>query len=193
VGKQEIPSIIKTLSDQESLEISLVENIQRENLNPMEEAQGYARLIKEFNYTQETIATGVGKNRATIANTLRLLTLPEEIQNAIREGALTMGHAKALLSVEDRAKQLELYRQIRVGNFSVRQAESVAGLTSAGTKKRRLTRQDPHVKSIEDELRRALGTKVNFSTRNRGGRIVIEYFSQEDLTRILGLFGISAS
>ena len=113
LGVGEIPAIIKGLSDKEALELSLVENVQRENLNPMEEAKGYERLLDEFGYTQEDIAAAVGKDRATIANLLRLLALPEEIQQGVREGHVAFGHVKALLSVPDRARQLELFRRIK--------------------------------------------------------------------------------
>ena len=189
LGIQEVPSIIKTLSDQEALEFSLIENIQRENLNPLEEARGYARLLDEFGYTQEDIAGAVGKDRATIANMLRLLTLPEEIRQGLSDGAITMGHAKALLGVEDRAKQTELYRRAAKDALSVRQVEALAGAW-APAKRRRVHRVDPQLKSLEDELRRALGTKVSLVPRKKGGRILIEYFSQEDLTRILRALGI---
>ncbi|MBI4342542.1 MAG: ParB/RepB/Spo0J family partition protein [Candidatus Omnitrophica bacterium] len=190
IGIKEVPSIIKTISDKEALEYSLVENIQRENLNPMEEAKGYERLLDEFGYTQEDIASAVGKDRATVANALRLLALPEEIQLGLREGAITAGHAKALLSLEDRTRQLELYRQASGGKLSVRQTEAIAGALVPG-KRRRARRVDPQLRPLEDELRRALSTKVSLFARKKGGRIVIEYFSQEDLTRILHAFGVS--
>ncbi len=190
VGIKEVPAIIRTLSDKEALEFSLIENIQRENLNPIEEAKGYARLLEEFGYTQEEIASAVGKDRATIANMLRLLTLPEEIRQGVVDESITMGHAKALLGVEDRGKQAALFRQALDGGLSVRQMEA---LVSAWTpaKKRRARRIDPQLKPLEDELRRVLGTKVSLLSRNKGGRLVIDYFSQEDLTRILQLLGVS--
>ena len=191
IGIKEVPSIIKTLSDQEALELSLVENIQREDLNPIEEAKGYSRLLDEFGYTQEDIAAAVGKDRATIANMLRLLTLPEEIRQGLGSGAITMGHAKALLGIEDRAKQAALYRQAANGGLSVRQVEALAG-TLAPARRRRVRRIDPQLKDLEDELRRTLGTKVSLIARKKGGRILIEYFSPEDLTRILRALGVSA-
>ena len=188
VGVTEIPAIIKTLSDKEALELSLVENVQRENLNPIEEAEGYERLLGEFGYTQEAIAGAVGRDRATIANLVRLLLLPEEIRQGVREGAVSMGHARALLGVQDRTKQVELFHQIKRGDLSVRQAEVLAG-TWVAPKHRRARRVDPQLKELEDALRRALGTKVTLTTRTKGGRIVIEYFSQEDLARLLTLLG----
>ena len=191
LGVAEVPTIVKALSDKEALELSLVENVQRDNLNPLEEAKGYARLLDEFGYTQEDIASAVGKDRATIANLLRLLTLSEEIQQGVREGAITFGHAKALLSMPDRAQQMGLYRRIKRDGLSVRQVEVLAS-TGAPARRRRTSRLDPQLKGLEDELRRALGTKVSVSARTKGGRIVIDYFSSEDLARILQLLGVSA-
>ena len=191
LGIQEVPSIIKSLSDKEALEFSLIENVQRENLNPLEEAKGYSRLLDEFGYTQEDIAAAVGKDRATIANMLRLLSLPDDIQRALGDGAITMGHAKALLSVEERTKQLALFRRATAEGLSVRQVEALAGVWSPA-KRRRTKRIDPQLQGLEDDLRRALGTKVSLSARKKGGRIVIEYFSQEDLTRILQMLGLAA-
>ena len=191
LGIQEIPAIIKTLSDKEALEFSLIENIQRENLNPLEESKGYARLLDEFGYTQEDIASAVGKDRATIANLLRLLALPAEVQHAVREGAVSLGHAKVILSLEDRAIQIELCRRVAKEGLSVRQTEALAGTWVPG-KRRRAKRAgaDPQLKGLEDELRRRLGTKVSLMSRKKGGRIVIDYFSPEDLSRLLQLLGV---
>jgi len=193
LGLAEIPAIIKTLSDQQALEYSLIENIQRENLNPWEEARGYARLVEEFGYTQETVAATVGKDRVTVANILRLLKLPEEIQQGVRDGHVSLGQAKALLSVEDRVRQLELYQQLRKEHLSVRQLEVLAGLASPSKRRRRAARLDPQLKSLEDALRQTLGTKVSLSARKKGGRIVIDYFSTEDLSRILRALGVPPS
>ena len=192
LGIQEIPSIIKTLSDKDALEFSLVENIQRENLNPLEEAKGYARLLDEFGYTQEDIASAVGKDRATIANLLRLLALPAEAQHALRDGAISLGHAKVILGLEDRTTQIELCRRVAREDLSVRQTEALAGTWVPG-KRRRAKRAgaDPQLKGLEDELRRTLGTKVSLLSRKKGGRIVIEYFSPEDLSRLLQLLGVA--
>lgn len=184
LGLEQIPAIIKTLSDQEALELSIVENIQREALNPLEEAQAYARLLHEFHYTQEEIAGSVGKDRATVANLLRLLALPEEIRAGVGKGAITLGHAKVLLSVEDGGRQAQLYQRILREALSVRQAEQAAGSARAGRRKP-LSGLDPQMKGLEDELRRALGTKVRLMPTRRGGRILIDYFSSEDLSRIL--------
>lgn len=190
LGIQEVPAIVKTLSDQEALEFSLVENVQRENLHPLEEANGYARLSEAFGYTQEDIAAAVGKDRATIANIVRLLGLPEEIRHGLGSGAVTMGHAKVLLSLEDRQRQMELYKRITTEGLSVRQTEALASAWTPA-KKRRIRRVDPQLLGLEDELRRVLGTKVRLAARKKGGRILIDYFSQEDLTRILQLLGVT--
>jgi len=191
LGIQEVPSIIKTLTDKEALEFSLVENIQRENLNALEEAKGYARLLNEFGHTQEEISDVVGKNRATVANMLRLLTLPEEIQRGLGEETISMGHARALLGIEDKVRQLVLFHQTVKGQLSVRQVELLVATTAPAHRRKAKRLADPQTRSMEDELRRVLGTKVNVSARKKGGRIVIEYFSQEDLNRILQVLGVS--
>ena len=188
---KEIPSIIKTLSDKEALEFSLIENVQREDLTAIEEAKGYGRLLDEFGYTQEDIASAISKDRSTIANMLRLLSLPDEVQQGLRDLAITFGHAKAILGVNDRVKQAELFRKITREGLSVRQAEALSVSWVPG-KKRRARRLDPHLAGLEDELRRVLGTKVSLFSRKKGGRIVIDYFSAEDLSRLLQLFGVSA-
>ena len=191
LGMKEVPTLIKSLSDKEALEYSLIENVQRENLNPVEEAKGYARLLDEFGYTQEEIAIAVGKDRTTVANMLRLLKLPADILSGVREGAISMGHAKALLMVDDHAKQLELYRHAtKGGGLSVRQLEALVGTWVPGTR-RRGRRVDLALKPLEDELKRALGTKVTLSARKKGGRLIVDYFSSEDLTRIVRLLGVA--
>ena len=191
LGIQEVPAIIKTLGDREALEFSLIENVQRENLNPLEEAKGYARLLDEFGYTQEDIATAVGKDRATIANLLRVLALPEEVQRELAAGKISLGHAKVLLSLADRLRQAELCQTAIAQGWSVRQLEAAAA-TLAPRRRRRATRVgDPQLKALEDQLRQRLGTKVTLASRNKGGRIVVEYFSHEDLTRIVQVIGVS--
>ena len=189
LGIQEIPSIIRTLTDREALELSLVENIQRENLNPLEEAKGYARLLDEFGYTQEDIAAAVGKDRATIANLVRVLSLPDEVQQQLGGGKISLGHAKALLSVQDRVRQLELCRQVASQQLSVRQLERAAA--QAAPRRRRARTLDSQAAALEDQLRQRLGTKVSLAPRKKGGRIVVEYFSPEDLARILQLLGVT--
>ena len=190
LGIQEVPAIIKTLTDREALEFSLIENVQRENLNPLEEAKGYARLLDEFGYTQEDIATAVGKDRATIANLLRVLALPNEIQQELAAGKISLGHAKALLGIADKLRQLELCRAVIAQGLSVRQLEGAAS-TMAPRRRRRARAGDTQLQALEDQLRQRLGTKVMLAPRKKGGRIVVEYFSPEDLTRILQAIGVS--
>ncbi len=191
IGKTEIPVVVRTLSDKEAVEFSLIENIQRENLNPIDEAKGYTRLLEEFGYTQEEVAQAVGKDRATVANIVRLLMLPEEIQQAVRQGLLMMGHARALLAVEDRAQQMALYRQAIGTKLTVRQVEALAA-KNAKRRRPRLRHHDPHLQAIEDQLQRVLGTKVILVPRENGGRMMVEYFSSEDLARILQTLGVAA-
>ena len=190
LGLSEIPAIVRALSDQEALEVALVENVQREELNPLEEARGYVRLIDQFGYTQEGVGEAVGKDRATIANLLRLLSLPEELQRGLLDGVVTLGHAKVLLSVADRATQTALYREVISSRLSVRETERLAA--KRGSRRSRSTRPgDPQLDVLEGELRRVLGTKVRLMARKKGGRMIVDYFSTEDLTRILQVLGVA--
>ncbi len=184
LGLPDIPAIITPLSDQEALESSLIENLQREDLNPLEEASAYQRLMEEFGYTQERLAESIGKDRSSVANTLRLLRLPDEIQRALREEKLSAGHAKVLAGVEVAVRQLELFRRVTTEQLSVRQLEELA-LRWQPKAARRRRGMDPQLKLIEDELRRLLGTKVTLVSRRKGGRIIIEYFTVEDFNRII--------
>ncbi|MBI3088260.1 MAG: ParB/RepB/Spo0J family partition protein [Candidatus Omnitrophica bacterium] len=191
IGVQEVPSIIKALTDQQTVEYSLIENLQREDLNPIEEASAFARLVQEFGYTQEQLAESIGCDRTTVTNTLRLLKLPLDMQEALRGGKLSEGHAKVLLGVEHPAKQTELFRQSVAQGWSVRQLETEAMQWQPRSRRRR-RELDPEMKAIEADLRQLFGTKVALSPRKRGGRIVIEYFSSEELTRILRVLGVTA-
>lgn len=191
-GLQEVPAIVKAFTDQETVEISLIENLHRKDLNPMEQARTFQRLIEEFSYTQEQLGAMLGKDRSSIANTLRLLRLPKEIQRAVAEGALSEGHAKILAGVDGPPKQLELFKQVAAKRLTVRQLEELAGQWQPSLRKRRRA-ADPQTSALENELRQALGTKVRLMLRRKGGRIVIEYFSSEDLTRILRALGVPAS
>ncbi|MBI4597167.1 MAG: ParB/RepB/Spo0J family partition protein [Candidatus Omnitrophica bacterium] len=190
LGLIEIPAVVKTLSDQQAAELSLIENVQRENLNPLEEARGYSRLTEAFGYTQESLAMAVGKDRATIANLLRILRLPEEIRQGLLDEKISLGHAKVLLTIEDRGRQTALYQKILANGLSVRHLEGLA-TNWMPSRKRRVKPGDPNTAGLEEALRRALGTKVSVKARKKGGRIVIEYFSSEELTRLLGLLSVS--
>lgn len=191
VGIQEVPVIVKALNDQETVEYSLVENLQREDLNPIEAARAFARLVNEFGYTQEQVAESVGKDRASVANTLRLLKLPDEIQEGLRAGTISAGHAKALLGLEA-AKQTEAFRRIVASELTVRQTEQLASGRQPRTTPRRQA-ADAQTRALEQQMRHALGTKVTLATRRRGGRIVIDYFSQDELQRILRVLGVDGS
>lgn len=180
----EVSVIVKNVSDLDVLELSLIENIQRENLNSIEEAHAYKRLVEEFNFTQEKISEVIGKDRSTVANTLRLLSLPKKIQELIQNGNISLGHAKAILSVQNERKQLLISEKIIAKGLSVREVEILVSGES-GRKTRRTDDKDEFVKSIEEELQRVLGTKVRITHGKKRGTINIDYFSSEDLERIL--------
>ena len=183
LGHDDVPALVREqMSDRESLELALLENVQRDDLNPVEEARGYQRLAGEFGLTQETIAHAVGKDRSTIANALRLLKLPALMLDAIRANQLTMGHAKALLAVEDARQQQRLFDDLLARGGSVRQTETKVARLSPRRSGRRPS--DPAVATVEEELARALGTRVRIHHGRRRGRVVIEYYSLDDLERI---------
>lgn len=184
-GLIKVPAIVKqTLQDQTKLEVALIENIQRQELNAIEEAQAYQRLIEKFNLTQEQVAQKVGKSRPSVANTLRLLNLPAEIQRAIIEGKISEGHGRAILSLPDIEKQLLMYQQVLEQGLNVRQVESrVRELTQR--RKMDSAMPDPKLMAIETELRGKLGTQVKIQRQGRGGKIMIEFFSDDDLDEIL--------
>lgn len=196
-GLSEVPVVIKDLTDQSMMEIALVENIQRENLNPIEEAEAYRRLMNEFNFTQDDIAKKVGKSRPAIANTLRLLNLPNEVQRDLSGGTLTMGHARALLSLKTEEEQKNVWSRIQAEGLSVRETEELirklneVPVVSRETKKVKPTstpEKDPNLLEVEDELQQILGTKVTIKPSGVGGRIEIEYYSSEEFERICEKF-----
>jgi ParB family transcriptional regulator, chromosome partitioning protein len=179
-----IPALIKNVASEDSLEIALIENIQREDLNPIETAEAFSRLLKDFGLTQDELSDKVGKERATVANYLRLLKLPDEIKSLLYNGSLTMGHARALLSIEGRANQIEASRKILKNGLSVRETESLSKkLSQHGT---HVKKTDPQIASLEEKLIRQLGTKVRLRHKGKkGGRIEIEYYSLDELDRLL--------
>lgn len=181
----EIPAIIKDVKDEESLEIALIENIQRQNLNPVEEAYAYKHLIDEFSCTQEKIAQTIGKSRVSVANTLRLLKLPQEIQEMLRKGLLTFAHGKVLLELQDSKRQLLLADNVVSNGLSVRELE---GLILPHQKIRKpkghADKTSAQLKAIEEELQQILGSKVKIVPGHKRGIIHIEFYSQEDLERI---------
>ncbi len=194
-GLKKIPAIIKDLASREALEIALIENIQREDLDPIETALAFERLKREFNLTQEEIAKRVGKDRASVANYLRLLGLPEEIKRMIHEGGLSFGHARALLSLEDRKAQIELAKRIVQEGLTVRDVEGLIKSGSLSTKskggevtvgkKSKTAQRDANIRSLEDRLKKALGTPVRIYHKGKGGSIVINYSSLEEFDRLL--------
>lgn len=184
-GLLKVPAIVKkSLEDQTKLEVALIENIQRRELNAIEEARAYDRLIKTFNLTQEQVAQKVGKSRPSVTNTLRLLNLPVEVQRAVIEGKVSEGHARALLAVVEPERQLALFRTILEQGWNVRQVEAKARELSA-KKLVDSAAPDPKLMAIETELRSRLGTQVKVQRQGRGGRITIDFFSDEDLQDIV--------
>ena len=183
-GLLKMPALVRVAEEHQSLEIALVENLQREGLNPVDEAQAYQRLISEFGLTQDEVARRVGKSRASVANMLRLLKLPPEIQQWLLEGRLTTGHAKALLSIADPDAMISSAREMMRGKLSVRQAEALArGGDRLGASSRPA---DPNVRAAVMELERALGTRVTLRERGGKGRIEIHFHSQDELDRLYG-------
>jgi ParB family chromosome partitioning protein len=189
-GLKEVPVLVKEIEGREALEFSLIENLQREDLNPIEEAEAFKRLIEEFNLSQGELATRIGKDRTTIANVLRLLKLPSEIRNHLLQNRITSGHARAILSLETKEKQKELCALIIQKGLSVREAEALAKRWSEKPKRvvtptKRGSDLESQLSSLQDSLRRHLGTKVHITQKGKRGKIEIEYYSFEDLERII--------
>lgn len=182
-GLKKMPALVRDVASKDSLEIALIENIQREDLNPIETAEAFRKLTTDFHLTQEELSDKVGKDRATIANYLRLLKLPEEIKSLIYNGSLSMGHAKAILTVEGRSHQVEAARKIIKKGLSVRETEALTKKV-VKPKKVRITK-DPQISSLEEKLIRSLGTKVRIFHKGKKGKIEIEYYSFEELDRLL--------
>ena len=191
-GLKEIPVIIKDFTDQQIVEISLIENIQREDLNPIEEAMAYQRLMQEFHLKQEEIAERVCKNRTTITNSMRLLNLCQEVQQMLIQGQISSGHARALLGVEDAEMQLKLAQKIEQDRLSVREVEKMVKLLGKPERKKKENPQDEQLdlifKDLEERMKTVMGTKVNISRKDKSkGRIEIEYYSEAELERIVEL------
>ena len=192
-GIKEVPVVLREYSKQEAMEIALIENVQREDLNPIEEAQAYQRLIKEFGLTQEEIAVRVSKNRATVTNTMRLLKLDEQIQKMLIQGVITSGHARALLSLEDSEQQLKAVKQVIEGSLSVRETERLVKRLikeESGEEKSKEEKKDEALlliyQSLEERMKTVMGTKVSIHNKDKNkGRIEIEYYSEAELERIV--------
>ena len=203
VGLAEVPAIVREATDREVLELALVENLQREDLNPIEEALAYARLSREFSMTQEEIARRVGKNRATVANAMRLLDLDEDIQAHVRQGRLSVGHAKALLSLKDPAMRTHAAERIIREAAPVRAAEKlIAALVqsngnSGGKGKKSpaqsLNSREPSIQRLENLLQHRLGTRVVIHHKDKTGTIHIEYYGLDDLDRLLAQLGVASN
>jgi ParB family chromosome partitioning protein len=186
-GLTTIPAVVREASDAQSLELALVENLLREDLNPMEEAEAYQRLLAEFSWTQEELGQRVSRDRSSIANCLRLLKLPELIQADLRAGRLTMGHARALLSLDYPAEQLKLREEILAHSWSVRATEQGVQAKRTRLMMRRPVRRSVELAAVEDALRVALATRVRVVGNERAGRIEVVYSSREELDRLVEL------
>lgn len=191
VGLSSIPAIVKDAAPAESLELALIENIQREDLNPLETAEAFQRLISDFSITHDDLSKKVGKDRATVSNYLRILKLPFEIKKWIAEGSLSIGHAKALLQVEHQRTQVEIAGRVIKQGLSVRETENLCKKNPSKriSKSRFRKSGDPQIASLEEKMMHSLGTKVRLIHRSnkKGGRIEIEYYSLEELDRLLEL------
>jgi ParB family chromosome partitioning protein len=184
-GLSSVPAVIRDVADAEALELALIENIQRENLNPIEEAQAYQRLIEEFSLTQEEMAQKVGRDRTTITNSLRLLALPQIVRRDLAAGVLTPGHGRALLALADERQILIAREKFIAKGMSVRESEAfvkrIKEGEGAGKEKLQI---DPAILDIEEDLTRTLGTKVRIAPKGAGGTIMIEYYSEQELDRL---------
>lgn len=193
IGIKEIPAIVMDLTDKQVLEISLIENIQREDLNPIEEAVAYKKLLEEFGITQEELSNKLGKSRTAITNSMRLLNLDKRVRDYLIEGVITEGHGRAILGIDDKNKQNEIAQKIIDEGLSVRQVESLIRAMAETKKKstKEPVKQDYYMNHIKDRLEGYFGTKVSLANGKRNkGKIEIEYYSAEDLNRILELLNI---
>jgi ParB family chromosome partitioning protein len=184
-GFRKVPVIVREANDHQKLELAIIENVHRSDLNPVDEALSYRKLMEEFGYTQEKVSEQVGKSRATIANKMRLLALSTEMKRALKEDKITEGHAKALLSIEDEGKRQALFEKIVSGNMNVRDAEKAARKAS-GKKSEPQERDDDNlvIDQLAEDLNTYLGTKVKIKRGRKGGKIEVQYYSIEELTRI---------
>lgn len=187
-GLTEVPVVVKELSDEQAMEISLIENLQREDLNPIEEAEGLQLLIERYNLTQEEAAARVGRSRPAIANALRLLNLPEEVRNLAKEGKISAGHARALLSFDDKANMLKTAKEIMKNDLSVRDVEKLAKLAKKGegkeAKPRKKANRDTFYDEVELALTKTLGRNVRVLVSKTGGTLEMEFFDKEDLRKL---------
>ncbi len=188
-GLTEVPVVIRDLTDAQVAELALVENLQRENLNPLEEANGYKELSDKFGYTQEKISEIVGKSRPSIANALRLLNLPENVQEKVSDGSLSMGHARAILSLEDDKMKTDLAKLVIANDLSVRETERIArNMVKEAPKKSKAKKRNPYYDEAELALSEVLGRKVKITKSSKKGALEIEFFDDADLKKLLKIF-----
>ncbi len=186
-GLMKVPVVVREVSDEKLLEVALIENIQRENLNPIEEAQAYRGLADDHRMSQDEIASAVGKDRATVANYMRLLKLPVEVRNDLSAGSLSMGHARALLGLGDEAAQRRVARETVSRGLSVRETEALVRRENTPTVPAEPTRPDVHTRAAEEKLRLTLGTRVRIVRKGAGGRIEVDFVNEDELQRIYEL------
>ncbi len=186
-GQVAIPAVVRPLSDREALELALVENLQREDLGPLERARAYRRLVSDFGMTQEQVAERVGKSQPSVANSLRLLHLPPQIQASLDAGRITEGHARALLAAGSRAVVLKIWARVERRGLSVRETEALVRPSISREIPGRSKAKDPHLRSAEQDLSRRYGTKVTAAGTRRKGVLAFAYYSEEDLQRLLDL------
>ena len=190
LGLAEVPAIVRRVSDADVLEMSLIENIQRQELNAIEEGKAYRRLMQEFGLNQESIAERVGKDKSSVSNTLRILNLPEKIQDYLSKEFITFGHAKALLSLGDAKRQISFCEKIIKRGLSVRQAEFLTNSKLRPKSRRVNLSANTDIKNLEEKLQHVLGTKVRIHHGKKRGRVEIEYYSFDDLERLLKILGV---
>ena len=184
-GLLKVPVVVRHVPDANLLQVALIENIQRENLNPLEEAQAYRRLLDEMGMSQEDVASAVGKDRATVANYVRLLRLPAEVRNEVATSAISMGHARALLALPDEPAQRRVAREVVSRGLSVRETEAIVRReTAPPAPVAEPAKSDPNTRAAEDQLKLALGTRVRILRQRRGGRIEIDFSSEDELQRL---------
>lgn len=186
-GLDTVPVIVRDLSDRQVMEVALIENLQREDLNPIEEAEAYERLISEFGMKQEEVASVVGKSRPAITNSIRLLSLNDEIKSRVISGEISSGHARALLSLDDQKLQLEAMQEIIDKSLSVRETEKLIKQLMTPKKQKEKKAPDAEYQAIEERFREIFGTKVRIMNNKKNGKILIEYYSLEELDRIINL------
>ncbi|MDY6822733.1 MAG: ParB/RepB/Spo0J family partition protein [Thermodesulfobacteriota bacterium] len=193
-GLKRVPTVVRDITDQQHLVFSIIENVQRENLNPLEEADGYHTLVSKFEFSQEQVAETVGKSRSAVANFLRLRHLPEDIKDSIKEGRISMGHARALLGVRTPQQQTAVWQDVIKKDLSVRQTEALVKAAANAAKsapptprKKARASEETYFSDLADKLSRNFGTKVQIKRKGKKGKVEIEFYSNEDLNRVLEL------